>query len=121
MHALWPCTVRPCLSDGISFLTFCWINEVAGLTNPGLEAGSCTHDAHVHMYIKMKHFEEHVHEQTILPAVKGKPACAGVNVHRLHLVELEIATFSAPLCTCVSTESELQSKVYVPATVCARK
>ena len=49
-------TVRPCLSDGISFLIFCWINEVAGLTNPGLEAGSRTHDAHVHMYIKMKHF-----------------------------------------------------------------
>ena len=49
-------TVRPCLSDGISFLTFCWINEVAGLTNHGLEAGSRTHDAHVHMYIKMKHF-----------------------------------------------------------------
>ena len=49
-------TVKPCLSDGISFLTFCWINEVAGLTNPGLEAGSRTHDAHVHMYIKMKHF-----------------------------------------------------------------
>ena len=56
-------TVRPCLSDGISFLIFCWINEVAGLTNPGLEAGSRTHDAHVHMYIKMKHFEEHIHEQ----------------------------------------------------------
>ena len=49
-------TVRPCLSDGIRFLTFCWINEVAGLTNHGLEAGSHTHDAHVHMYIKMKHF-----------------------------------------------------------------
>ena len=42
-------TVRPCLSDGISFLTFCWTNEVAGLTNHGLEAGSRTHDAHVHM------------------------------------------------------------------------
>ena len=35
-----------------------------------------------------------MHEQTILPAVKGKPACARVNVHRLHLVGLEIATVS---------------------------
>ena len=41
-------TVRPCLSDVIRFLTFCWIKEVAGLTNHGLEAGSRTHDAHVH-------------------------------------------------------------------------
>ena len=54
-------TVRPCLSDDISFLTFCWINEVAGLTNHD--------DAHVHMYIKMKHF---------------------------FLVRLEIPTFGAP-------------------------
>ena len=28
--------------------------------------------------------------------MKGKPACACVNVHRLHLVGLEIATFGAP-------------------------
>ena len=31
-----------------------------------------------------------------LPAVKGKPACARVNMHRLHPVGLEIATFGAP-------------------------
>ena len=59
--------------------------------------------------------------KTILPAVKGKPACARVNVHRLYLVGLEITTFGAPLRTCVSIVSELQSKVYVPVTVCARK
>ena len=32
-----------------------------------------------------------------LPAGKGKPACARVNVHKLHLVGLEIATLGAPI------------------------
>ena len=31
-----------------------------------------------------------------LPTVKGKPACARVNMHGLHMVRLEIATFGAP-------------------------
>ena len=35
-------------------------------------------------------------ENRKLPAVKGKPACVHVNVHRLHLVGLEIATFGTP-------------------------
>ena len=127
-------TVRPCLSDGVSFLTFCWINEVAGLTNHGLEAGSRTHDGHVHYVYQNEAFLKNTQlrretsqvdktENGKLPAVKGKPACARVNVHRLDYTwwDLKSLHSARPLRTCVSTVSELQSKVYVPVTVCARK
>ena len=78
------------------FLTFCWI-----------KAGSRTHDGHVHYVYQNEAFLKNTQlrrgtsqvektENGKLPAVKGKPACARVNVHRLHLVGLEIATFGAP-------------------------
>ena len=73
----------------------------------GLEAGSRTHDGHVHYVYQNEAFLKNTQlrrgtsqvdktENGKLPAVKGKPACARVNVHRLHLVGLEIATFGAP-------------------------
>ena len=56
-----------------------------------------------------------------LPAVKGKPACARLNVHRLHLVGLEIATFGAPFADmCIYGVGTSKQSVRTCDSLCAK-